>query len=403
MKTKRNYTIEFYRIMFAINFHVIHVYMVFAMMINRGVPVLAWGLDVILPFMIFAGYFLMQGFKKQQRQAIECGITPGQQAWGYLKSRFLSLLPIFLTAQFLGFIVNQIAFDAPLHQWPIRLLNHIGELVGLQIAGIGFGGTFVGAWGTAPPPMILLNSPLWFISGLFVAGYIVYYLLAKCENAFIYFIGPVFALLFYGGRWITDSNPLWYNIYNIGDFFYTPGLPHMFVGLTIGCIIWVVVDKLRSKEFSRGMRGFVTVCSALLGIIIIYITWVPQNIEFWGTLFRFNWSVVHILTIFFALFVLWGADGFNRIFNRKIFALPGRLAFYIYMLHYPIIVTLGFAMGITTAMGDLHRLMIISLVATVVIAYLFMVLNNKVIQPWFAKKPWYSEKQRELEKEETVS
>jgi hypothetical protein len=202
MKKQRNNTIEFYRIMFAINFLAVHVYMVFPRL-NGGDMAHVYALDNILPFMIFAGYFLMQGFKRQQKQAQELELTPGRQAWIHLKSRILGLLPAFMTAQLGGFVVNQVFLTkTPVASWPLILLNHIGELVGLQITGFGFGNSFTGIWGSAPPPLQLLNMPLWFISGIFVAGYLVYYLLAKCENLYLSAIGPFFGIIYYASQYL---------------------------------------------------------------------------------------------------------------------------------------------------------------------------------------------------------
>jgi antibiotic biosynthesis monooxygenase (ABM) superfamily enzyme len=66
------------------------------------------------------------------------------------------------------------------------------------------------------------------------------------------------------------------------------------------------------------------------------------------------------------------------------------------MFHYPIIVTSGMILKIND-LSQLHLLYAVSTVSTVVFAYLFMLLNDKAIQPWLKKKPWYSEEQRILE------
>ena len=72
---ERNYTIEFYRFMFAINFILVHAimifplgYMGFTMSAAKDAYIYEQAFDVILPFMIFSGYFMMQGFKKKQQR-----------------------------------------------------------------------------------------------------------------------------------------------------------------------------------------------------------------------------------------------------------------------------------------------------------------------------------------------
>ena len=402
MEKQRNYTIEFYRIMFAVNFVAVHVYMVYSMATTRQM-VHIYALDNIMPFMIFAGYFLMYDFKRQQQRSLAQGVTPGTQAGRHLKSRVISLLPAFLVAQIGGFAATNIFITkTSFISWPLGLLNHIGELIGLQIIGIGFGNAFVGNWGEGVRVVQLLNAPLWFISGIFVVGYIIYYLLAKCENLYICFIGPVFALIFYASQHLANSNPFWYNSRFIGDFAYVEGFPHMFVGLTIGCIMWLAVNRLKDKAWSGGMKAFMTIVAFIFSFILIYKTWVPVNIPVWGSLININWASVHIISIFCTFFVLLGADGFNRLLNRKIWAVPGRLAFYIYMFHYPIIVAVGNIMNIRSADG-LTTLYIVSTLVTIVFSYLFMLLNNHVIQPWLKNMPWYSVEQKELELAKTES
>lgn len=395
MKT-RNYAIEFFRIMFAINFLAVHVYMVYPTG-YMGLPFQTiYALDNILPFMVFSGFFLMAGFRKQQPLAAERHLTAGRQAWNHLKGRLIGLMPAFLLAQLMGFVVVRVSQKTPLSQWPVALLNHIFEFFGLQITGLGMGNGFDGIWGAAPRSVQMLNSPMWFISGIFVCGYLVYYLLAKNENHFISFIAPLTAIVFYASQFIINSNPNWFNFRQIGDFGFAESFPHMFVGLSLGCLVYVAVDNLKDKEWSRGMRVFLTIVCAATSFILIYKTWVPVNMPFWGQLITINWASVHLISLVMCFLLLLNADGFTHLLNRKIWKTPGRLAFYIYMFHYPIIVTTGMVLKISDV-SQLHLLYIVSTVVTIIFSYAFMVLNNKVIQPWLKKKPWYSEAQRALE------
>jgi peptidoglycan/LPS O-acetylase OafA/YrhL len=386
---QRNYTIEFFRIMFAINFLAVHVYMVYASAYTGLGMVHIYALDNILPFMIFAGYFLMHGFKRANKAAAAAGVSPGRQATDYLKTRIMGLLPAFLAAQLAGFALININQKTPLIKWPVALLNHICELAGLQITGMGMGNGFVGLWGEAPRSVQMLNSPMWFISGIFICGYLTYYLLAKCENFFLSLIAPFFTIIFYASQFILNSNPNWFNWRIIEGFGgVAEAFPHMFTGLSIGCIIWAAVDSLKDKKFSGGMKALMTVCQFSLGFIIIYKTWMPVNIPGWGQLITINWASVHVLSIFFSFFVLLNADGFTKLLNLKIWAVPGRLAFYVYMFHYPVIVASGKIMGINTA-PDLTLLYIVATAVTLIISIAFMLFNDKVIQPWFKSKPWF--------------
>jgi len=398
---QKNYTIEFLRFSFAINFLMVHVYMVYTRAMT-GEFVWVYALDNIMPFMIFAGFFMMHSFKRQQPMAIENEVTPGRQAWTYLRTRFVSLMPAFFFALLIGFIVNHgIVLNTPLYQWPLGLLAHVGEFTGLQIFGIGFGNAAVGPWGAAPRIIQLLNAPLWFISGLFIVGYFVIYMLAKNENRFIAFVGPLVAVIFYGSQWLRDSNPFWFDPIVIGDFMIGEAVIHMFIGLWLGCLIWVAVNSLKGKTFSTGMKTLMTIACVVTGILTIYRTWVPVNIPFWGQLLPINWGSMHILTVFFSFLVLLNIDGFTWLLNRKIWKVPGRLAFYIYMFHFPIIIAFGAIIN-TDSMRGLHILTLVSTVVTIIVSIIFMQWNNKILQPWFARQPWFKKVPKTEDKEAVV-
>ena len=81
MQLKMNYTIEFYRFMLAINYCLVHCLMVFPMFVfGSNVPFFYAGLDVIVPFMAFAGYFMMRGYEKQRPAAEKLGLSASRQA-----------------------------------------------------------------------------------------------------------------------------------------------------------------------------------------------------------------------------------------------------------------------------------------------------------------------------------
>jgi hypothetical protein len=414
MTKQRNYTIEFYRIMFALNFIIVHALMVFPIALLRGFPIFVSGLDIILPFMAFSGFFMMQGFEKQQRLGIGAVQSAPRQAWNYLKARLLGLLPIFLLAQIMGFVSINIWQGIPLVQWAVRFLNGIAELVGLQITGLGFGNASVGAWGEGIRIYQMMNTPLWFISGIFVCGYIVYFLLAWNKKFFIGFIAPVSFVLFYASEFLFQTSAatmMWYDVRRFGDFRMPAGVPHMFVGLSLGCLLYTAVDKLRNKKWSKGMIACLTIVQIILTVIVLIRTWAPATSAL-AQYVNLGWESVHILTIFFSFLVLLNVDKCTRfpLFSGKIWGTPGRMALYIYMLHFPIIVFTGMAMGFPgtvltpeTASAIIPKLFImtaVSIVVTIIVAYIVMKLDTRFLQPWMKSKPWYSGEQKELEKQD---
>ena len=419
-KKEMNYTIEFYRFMLALNYCLVHCLMVFPMFVfGSNVPFFYAGLDVIVPFMAFSGYFLMRGYEKQRPAAEKLGLTPARQAWNYLKSRLIALGPTFLIASLGGFIMLNIWNGTPIQDWLIHFLNAVFEWFGLQITGLGFGNPSVGmAWYPAPgawPPVQMLASPLWFISGLFVCGYMVYYLLAYKKDLFIGFIAPVSALAFYSIHYLTSEQPMWYQITEIGGIRIAQGWPEMFVGLGLGCLLYVAVEKLKNKQFSKGTLAILTITQIICTLIVFIRSWVPIFIPF-GEWFNLHWAAVHMWTLIFTFLVLLNKDACTRckIFSSKIWKTPGRMAFYFYMLHWPIIYIVALCLGMhgldlsyitvdnmmehfMNVLPQFLLLFAISMVVSLIVAYFFMKFDQNKIQPWLKTKPWYTDEQKQIE------
>lgn len=401
MKKERNYTIEFYRAMFAINFVVVHCLMVFPIAYFQGFPLYVSALDIIIPFMAFSGYFMMAGYKKKEAKGLLEGVSAGRQALEYLKTRLTALMPLALFANLLGFVAVNVWQGTPLKEWPVRLLNAVGEFSGLFIAGIGFGNPSVGMWGEGSRVLQVANTPLWFISGIFVVGYFVYYLVAKNEKLFSYVIAPIAIVLFYGSNYQSGSVPMWYDLHSIGSFNYAMGIPLMFVGLSIGVLLWYPVEALKNKTFSKGMTAFLTVLQIILTFVVFARTWVPTTSAF-GQYFNIGWVNVHLMSIAFSFLVLLNKDHCTRfpLFSSKIWAIPGRLALYVYSIHFPLITFTAMAMGLKgqvlspetagTLAPKLILMTVIVEVAAHVLGFAVMQFDQKVLQPWLKSSPWFS-------------
>ena len=431
MKKERNYTIEFCRFMFAINFitiHALHVfplgYMGFTMSAAQDAYIFESAFDVILPFMIFSGYFMMQGFKKAQAR-MEEPVPAHTQAWNYLKSRIRALWPMLLIGMFAGWLANGIWRGYKLSEYPSYLIACIGEFLGLQLSGIGMGNGFVGNWySTTAAVRLLCNTPMWFISGIFLCGYAIYYLLAKDEHRFLSWTLPVVTILFLGSCWINDVTPLWNVMLNIGEFTINTDLILMFIGLGLGCEIWVIVDSLKDKKWSKfGM--VVLTCLMLLSTVVVMIrTWVSINSDFMKNYFRIGWGATMIFSVFFCFCILLEKDPITRcpIWHSKIWKLPGALSLYFYVIHFPVLIFTALAFGlkgsaarsmangvtVTTPNGDitlgiitpedaktLFIVFFVAIAVSLILSYLLMLLDKKVIQPWIAKEPLFEKEEKD--------
>ncbi|MDR1644101.1 MAG: hypothetical protein LBT59_30760 [Clostridiales bacterium] len=400
MPKERNYTIEFFRFMFAVNFVMLHVYVITPMEMG-AFPTFLNGADVIIPFMAFSGYFLMQSYQKKLKSGLTEGISPGRQAWDYLKARLFGLMPLYLLATVMGIVANALTNSIPIALWPMYFINCISEFMGLQITRFGNGNAFSSVY----PVSAVANGPLWFISGIFVVGYVIYYLLAKYGKHFTAWIAPVTITLFFSSTYMTDNMPIWTKIMTVGEFAIAPGLIHMFCGMSIGVLLWVACDNLKGKKFSKGMIVFLSVLQFLCVAIVLSKSWISTSSPL-GIALNIGWGATFVYTSIFSFLCLLNIDAVTRfpLWASKIWKVPGRLALYIYMLHYPVIYFVFLALGINREnyqanAGKRHLIYAIVLVICIVAGYLIMKFEEKILMPWFKKKPWYTKEQAALELE----
>lgn len=388
MKKERNYTIEFYRFIFAVGFIVGHIAIVaFRSFIPKETGV-SIPLDTLLVFIALAGYFQMQHFKKNQQKAIENNISPVSQAWGYLKNRIKGLGPWFLLASLMGFIAIRIWRATPLLEWFDAFLNHLPEFCGLYLTGLGMGTPYDGLFGTLPAEYITLAQPLWFVSGLFITSYLLYYLLAKNEKVTLGIIVPATCLIFYGSLWINNIQPNWPFFFRIGDIMLNDGLVDMFCNLGIGCMIWKAVDTLKSKEFSKGFTLLITIVQAFLMIFIPFRTLCPDNLAFYP--FTFDWPTAYLLSILFVFFLTLNKDKATKVLNKKCFGYLGSLSMYIYMFHWPIIIGVN-ALLPNLIKTSLPLYILVVVVITAILSVWARQMNPK-LQNWLNSEPWFAKK-----------
>ena len=377
-KQKRNYAVEFYRMMFCLSFAAIHVWQVLPT--TRGqAPAQMWNLDCMLPFMAFSGYFLMQGYRSKKEKALLAGVElekPSVQAGKYLWSRLKSLWPIYIIGTLLGFIVQCLRYGTSLAEIPLFLINALPELVGIQITGIGIGNNYVGAvelGTTGSAGSLMLNGPLWFISAIFVAGYTVYFLIAWNEEIYLGFITPVFTSILFATHHLVGTDPMWLYYDTIGSFMLNCGLLKMICLMSVGAMMWKGVKKLQGVEFKRGFYIFLTVVQTLMGVFFVYRTWTPYTSSIGLDI---SFSSVYLLSVPFTFLLLLNKDGFTHFMDKKIWSFPGKLALYFYILHYPIMMLLG------RFIESYIVVFILLVIVTSLLAAVLYLLNDKCLQPW---------------------
>ena len=100
----------------------------------------------------------------------------------------------------------------------------------------------------------------------------------------------------------------------------------------------------------------------------------------WGTTFTF--ATINGLCLIIVFLVLLNKDYLTAILNKPIWKYPGKLALYIYMLHYPIIGVLQKIFNINnTTVNGLHLICILTYIITILLSIMLMLIMDYFITP----------------------
>lgn len=311
----------------------------------------------------------MASYKKNKSKRGKTETTATKEASKYLLKRIKGLYPAFLISLLFGLILSNIYREIPLSDWLFTAVDSIWEWLGGIVMGLGIGNN---AYGLYTDGMhALMNGPLWFISAIFIVGYLVYYLLEKCEDLFIGLIAPFSFLIAYGYFHLNGISPMWYE--TMAGGYLNQAFVQAFVCMGLGCIFYVLISKIKEHKLSESLKILLTIVQVLCAGLVIYHT-------LFGS--KFYFTTIHAICAILTFLTLLNEDYFTKIINSKIWEIPGKLALYLYMLHFPIIGVLYKSFHIT----NLVTLAIIATAVTVGLSMILMAIMDYGITPKLNKK-----------------
>lgn len=366
----RNYAVEFWRFFLCIAFMLVHVFLIYPVMywkippftVGNGTVLFSGGMEIIIIFYIISGYFLMSSYRKNK--AKNTGDTPAKASAKYLGKRLKGLYPAFLICLVFGLVLSNIYREIPLNKWLFTAVDSIWEFLGTIVMGLGIGNNAYGLY--VDGMHALMNGPLWFISAIFIVGYLIYYLLCKCEDTYLGLIAPFSFLIAYGYFHLTNTNPMWYS--TMAGGYLNQAFVQAFVCMGLGCLFYVAIEKINSKPMSKTMKILLTIAQVICTGIIVYHTLFTTD---------FYFTTIHGIAAIMTFLTLLNQDYLTKLLNHKIWKYPGKLALYIYMLHFPIIGVLYKCFGIT----NLVSLAIITIIMTLACSIVLMLIIDYFISP----------------------
>lgn len=354
---KKNYAIEFWRFFFAIAITGYHIGTIMPMPVNGMAGILVasdWmkgAGEILFVFTLTAGYFLVKHFKRLQANPEYASRSASGRAWEYLWDRIKALLPVLALGIILGIISVATFKEATFAHAMYSVFNGLWEFLGLYSAGFG------AAYGQA-------NGAMWFISGLLICSYFIYWSMCKCEDKFAGFWAPFF-FVFLGGWWAWNgtraSQVAWstFGVQNAANpavigtpvtnavIGFNNGLLFVLVGMCGGVILYYAIEKLKTLKYNVATKVILTLVYALVATLLVLYTINPTWFEAAFSITNFNgeatmsrWAV-HLLCILLVGLTLLEKDYITQVLNNrytgKVLSFLGGCALYIYMLHMPFI------------------------------------------------------------------
>ena len=172
-------------------------------------------------FFVLGGFLLMQHFRYKNHSEQ----MPVTIAWSYTIGRYKRLLPAYLFA-FLISILLGISLAETI-SGSVFVNNSIWELSMLE----GFGIT-----------ENLVVGPGWFCSSMLIAGFIIYFLLAKNEKIYLQLIAPVSFMVIFTWMFRTFGH---LNRWLQYDSFIATGTLRGFAEMGLGCICFKIFTYLK--------------------------------------------------------------------------------------------------------------------------------------------------------------
>lgn len=364
--------------------------------VNYPQDVLFSGGPVLGVFLVFTGYFLMKSFENKKLRGQLDGKTARQNAITYLKTRYIGLWPALFLGLLFGVIVGGIGAYTGL--WHGKLFMVGEEFNGIKDIIAGFNSTIL-QWAGLDATGITAdtgwafqwNSPLWYISSIFVGGYFLYYLLCKNEDLTRGFICPMIVIIcpavwaMSGVVGMNDRSVLFLGMFE-------NALAFGVWGIALGIMMYAPYERLRTMSLTSKGKRWLTVLSVILNGWLAYICIFGMDGLYAVSMeegVRINSEMyVDIIVAITMAFAVANQDWLTqKVLNRKIFGKLGEFSLYFFIVHIHVInVVCGLVGGenVTTA-GQYYMWLIVVLVASCICGAIMMFIAKKCIQPLMYK------------------
>ncbi len=324
---------------------------------QKDVKLLFTGNSFLVFFMLLSGYFLMRHYQQNKDKEKKASV----QAWNYTKERIASLYPALLGGVGLSFIVRNVINNVSLNTAFTNFMNSLWEFFGLSQLG-----------GNS---LVLWNEPLWYISALFIASFILYYLVSKNEDLFT-FIAVLFIIFIYGSLGFNARG------INIGFLSVSNNLVRLTATMMVGMLMYYLVDYFQKKKFTENLTMTFSVLHIAIAMFILYflVHGTPWTNATYG-----------IVLFIFTVILLVNKDYISALYNDSLtLNTLGRLSLYYYACHIAFVYLLAYLYPEMSYIPSIIFNILFSLSWSLIMLY----VDEFVITPCFRTKKTNKEQQK---------
>ena len=336
---------------------------------ESGEDLIFTGGRVLAFFLFLSGYFLMAHYQKHKK---EDSASPAKSAWIYTGSRFKALYPTIFMGVLFAFIVRNAISGTKITEIFGVFMDSIWEFLGIsQIGAVGLMELKTVIVEPVAGVSQLWNGPLWYISALIIAGLFLYYIVSKSEDFFTGLFAPLFIVLTYASVGLTDIG---WDRTSVNAIGFPNGLARVMAGMCIGMLIYYVVDYLRKKKFSEGMKLTFSVLHIGIAIFLIYTIYAG-----------ISWSEFTngIIILLFTIILLTNKDYISVLYdNSSVCNFLGRLSLYYYATHIVIV----FLLAHIFPEMSYHASIVFNILFTLCCAYIMMCIDDYIVTPLFRRE-----------------
>ena len=244
MKSSRIKSIELWRVFFIIMVVVHH---------SNYLPGFRGGNELFRSWYSVNFFFMLSGYLMAKRSEKPLEGTLGEDSWKFIFHKIKGFYPMYLMAVILNLVLRCSLTD--FEQYSKVFKYYLWDLLLVRAAGI------TGATGAAV-------APTWYLMAMMLAMAILYPLMKKNKDVFLCVLAPLLTVFLFG--WFSQ-------VYGVAFFAMVfehgvcLGLIRAIAGISLGCVVYLICQKLKTLTFKRIklIRIVATLAELLIALFLV--------------------------------------------------------------------------------------------------------------------------------------